>query len=195
MIKFWKIKIKAERRSKRIKDEWMKLWMKCVKTIFRQILWKVQYGSRISCDFPLALDKVWIELDHTGSIEVGKKTQNRGVLSLICSQGKLKIGDHCFFNHNCSITAMERIEIGDYCKFGNNLVIVDHDHNMGEGKEEFPSAPVSIGNHVWIGANCTILKGVTIGDHAVVAAGSRVRKDIPANSIYYEKSDPVIKRR
>lgn len=171
----------------------MKLWMNCLKTVVRQIFWKLRYGSRISFGIPLALDKVWLEKDSSGVIEIGQKTQNRGILSLICYRGKLSIGSHCFFNHNCSLTAMEEICIGDYCKFGNNLVIVDHDHNVGGGEEEFPSAPIHIGNHVWVGANCTILKGVTIGDHAVVAAGSRVRKDIPANSIYYEKSEPVIR--
>ena len=46
-----------------------------------------------------------------------------------------------------------------------------------------PTAPIKIGNHVWIGVNCTILKGVTIGDGAIIAAGSVVTKDVPAHSL------------
>lgn len=49
------------------------------------------------------------------------------------------------------------------------------------GKEK--SAPIHIGNHVWIGARATILKGVTIGDGAVVAAGAVVNKDVPPNTL------------
>lgn len=105
-----------------------------------------------------------------------------------------------FFNTNASITCMKRIVIGDYCKFGNNLVIVDHDHNfMGQNIEgtnettdEFVCRQIVIGNGVWIGANCVILKGVTIGDHAVIAAGSVVRKNVPAGGVYCEKGEVKI---
>ena len=45
------------------------------------------------------------------------------------------------------------------------------------------SAPIKIGNHVWIGQGATILKGVTIGNNSIIAAGAIVTKDIPANCI------------
>jgi acetyltransferase-like isoleucine patch superfamily enzyme len=54
-------------------------------------------------------------------------------------------------------------------------------------------APIQIGNNVWIGANCVILKGVNIGDSAVIAAGSVVTKDVPADTVYYEKRIPILK--
>lgn len=88
---------------------------------------------------------------------------------------------------------MKRITIGEYCKFGNNLVIVDHDHDVNNSGEEFPGKAIEIGSHVWVGANCVILKGVKIGDQAVIAAGSVVRRDVPAGSVYYEKREWVIR--
>ena len=54
-------------------------------------------------------------------------------------------------------------------------------------------AEVHIGNTVWIGGNCTILPGVTIGDNAVVAAGSVVTKDVPANAVVAGNPARVIK--
>lgn len=171
---------------------WIML-MKVLKSMFYSLAWKVKYGKNIVVKFPFALEKVNIEKDRAARIVLGEKVQNRGNLYLGCKdKGKLEIGAHCFFNMNASITCMKEIIIGEYCKFGNNLVIVDHDHNTSGSGDEFPGSPIKIGNHVWVGANCVILKGVTIGDGAVIAAGSVVRKDIPADSIYYEEKKEII---
>ena len=160
------------------------------------MLWKIKYGKNIIVKLPVALEKAKLEMDKAAKVIIGEKVQNRGSLYLGCKgKGCLEIGGHCFFNINSSITCMKEIKIGEYCKFGNNLVIVDHDHNTSDNGEEFPAKAIHIGNHVWVGANCVILKGVTIGDGAVVAAGSVVRKDIPANSIYYEERKAVIRKR
>lgn len=51
------------------------------------------------------------------------------------------------------------------------------------------TSPVRIGDNVWLGANVVVLKGVTIGDNAVVAANSVVPKDVPANTLFYEKRE------
>ncbi|EFM09577.1 transferase hexapeptide domain-containing protein [Paenibacillus curdlanolyticus YK9] len=68
----------------------------------------------------------------------------------------------------------ERIEIGDNCIVGYNTTILTHEYLIGE----YRLGTVKIGNSVLIGANTTILPGVTIGDGAVVAAGSVVHKDV-----------------
>lgn len=169
---------------------------KVIKSVCYPILWKIKYGKNIIVKLPVALEAVKLEMDKAAKIIINEKVQNRGNLYLGCRNGgNLEIGAHCFFNMNSSITCMKEIKIGEYCKFGNNLVIVDHDHNTSGDGEEFPGKPIHIGNHVWVGANCVILKGVTIGDGAVVAAGSVVRKNIPANSIYYEERKIVIRKK
>lgn len=181
----------------------MKMQMKVISGAFHAVVWKVLYGNRIKIAFPQGLEKVTLEMDREARITLKAKIQNRGNLYMGCrKKGILEIGSHCFFNTNTSITCLEKITIGEYCKFGNNLVIVDHDHNFKEGNtagtskttEEFTSGKITIGNRVWVGANCVILKGVTIGDDAVVAAGSIVRKDIPAGATYYEERRPVLRK-
>lgn len=66
-----------------------------------------------------------------------------------------------------------------------NVVIVDHDHKVSRKgvKSDLVSAPIVIGNSVWIGANVTILKGVNIGEGAVIAANSVVRNDVAPHSL------------
>lgn len=191
------------RHRNREQEETDLLW-KVAKTTIWAVVCKIRYGSRFQFRFPCALEKLHVEIEGTSVISIGKKLQNRGELYLGCKdRGRLTIGSHCFFNINTSITCVHEITIGDHCKFGNNLVIVDHDHRMGDigrsslpehGKEEFPGAPIVIGNHVWVGAGCIILKGVQIGDHAVIGAGSIVRKDVPEGSVYYEKREAVCRR-
>ena len=89
-------------------------------------------------------------------------------------------------NHNCSITCAKEITIGGNCNLANNIVIVDHDHNIGDTGvvAGLNRKLIYIGNNVWIGANVTILKGVIIGDDAIVAAGAVVRQDIPNCEIW-----------
>ena len=99
---------------------------------------------------------------------------------------KLKIGNRCFFNHNCSITCAEKIEIGDNCLFANNIVIVDHDHKLDEkglAQGELTTSSVKIDDGVWCGSNSVILRGVHIGKGAVVAAGAVVNRDVPAHTL------------
>lgn len=171
----------------------MGLIVRTVKSTLFICLWKLKYGRAVQTGFPLGLEKARLEKDRKATVRLGGKIQNRGPFYIGCrGQGKLEIGAHCFFNINASITCMKQITIGEYCKFGNNLVIVDHDHDFGNTGEEFPAREIEIGNHVWVGANCVILKGVTIGDRAVIAAGSVVRGNVPPGSVYYEKRERVV---
>lgn len=124
--------------------------------------------------------------DKTSSCDIGNQITTLGPMYIKClNNSKLKIGNNCFFNHNCSITCAGEITIGDGCDFANNIVIVDHDHRVGKTgvQDELLIRPIKIGNGVWIGANVTVLKGVTIGDGAVIAANSVVNTNVEANTL------------
>ena len=103
------------------------------------------------------------------------------------------MGSHIYCNTGVCITSLGKVQIGDYCELGNNLVIVDHDHNFKNQDSEYLVGEVIIGNRVWVGANCTILKGAHIGDDCVIAAGSVVRGEVPAGTVFYQKRENVIK--
>ena len=97
----------------------------------------------------------------------------------------LRLGDRVIINNNTTVEVTDRVEIGEGTLVSWNCNIMDSDFHRildGDGAPLGPlSAPVIIGRHVWIGSGCTILKGVTIGDNAVIAAASVVVDDVPAN--------------
>ena len=90
-------------------------------------------------------------------------------------------GEKGFMNTNSTLNCFCHIEIGDDCGIGDNVTIADSDHHSIDGNN--PTAPIVIGNHVWIASNAMICKGVTIGDGAVVAAGAVVRIDVPPHCL------------
>ncbi len=171
----------------------MKQIMRAAKSFGKILYWKCRYGAKLQASFLQGFDRVHLELSQNGQMKMGEKNQNRGELHLICEgNGRLELGSHIFCNTEVCITSLGHVKIGDYCKLGNHLVIVDHDHNFKNQDSEYLVGEVIIGNRVWIGANCTILKGAHIGDDCVIAAGSVVKGDVPAGTIYYQKRETKI---
>lgn len=91
------------------------------------------------------------------------------------------VGFHNFF------FASEKIQIGDNCLIAPFVYIVDSNHNIRKNElinqQANSTAQITIGNDVWIASNVTILKGVNIGDGAVIAANSVVNKDVSSYTV------------
>lgn len=96
----------------------------------------------------------------------------------------ITLGKRVFLNSGCRFQDQGGITIGDDCLIGHNAVIatLQHDIDPHRRSDLIPSSVV-IGRNVWLGANVTVLPGVTIGDDAVIGAGSIVTKNIPADTI------------
>ena len=85
-------------------------------------------------------------------------------------------------NNGFKMSCFQKIEIGENVSIAENVTIRDTDNHFID-KNKPSTAPIKIGDKVWIGMNAMILKGVTIGDGAVIAAGSVVNKDIPSRCL------------
>jgi len=118
----------------------------------------------------------------------------------------ITIGDHVGMSSPC-VWIQSRLTIGNHVNIGGNCIIIDTDAHQidylarrgGKQVDEtdisttIQSAPITIEDDVWIGANCIILKGVTIGARTVIGAGSVVTKSIPSDSIAAGNPCRVIK--
>ena len=135
-----------------------------------------------------------------GTIEIGERLVSASrhigtalgvsrpvILRCLTSDAKISIGDDCGLSGTV-ICSVESITVGNGCLFGADVTVFDTDFHshMAEGRRYGTpdlariSAPVTIGDNVFIGHRAIIQKGVTIGDGAIVAAGSVVTKDVPA---------------
>ncbi|MCX6237733.1 MAG: acyltransferase [Bacteroidia bacterium] len=162
---------------------------------------KVIYGKRLSIQSPF---KVWgsihFNIYGSGSIKIGKNLHavsapKRSFLAMytpcrltIIGKAQIIIGEHVDLN-GTTITAMGKISIGNYTLIGPNTTIVDHDGHVAwppsaRWTDLGPVSEVVIGNDVWIGMNCIILKGVKIGGGSIIAAGSIVNNNVEPNSLY-----------
>jgi len=94
------------------------------------------------------------------------------------------IGKNVFINHACSFLDMGGITIEDDVLIGPRVNLVTESHPLTpEDRKALIAKPVTIKRNAWIGAGATILPGVTVGENAVVAAGSVVSRDVPANTV------------
>lgn len=119
----------------------------------------------------------------------------------------IHFGDNCEVNMNCTFLDDNRITVGDNALIAPNVQIytafhpVDARERFGPAKEDgsfsfcvTQTAPVTIGNNVWIGGGAIILPGVTIGDNAVIGAGSVVTRSIPAGCVAMGNPCRVVRR-
>lgn len=109
----------------------------------------------------------------------------------VYSGGVLSIGKGTYLNRNVQIVVQESVVIGQQVKIGWDTVIMDTDLHGHSGKPA-RSRPVVIGDNVWIGCRALILKGVRIGDGAIVAAGAIVTKDVPPLAVVASPSASVL---
>lgn len=145
--------------------------LKCyyhIAAFFKKVLFRLLYGRRIS---------------------FGRGTTFRsGFHLMIEGAGRVSIGEHCFFNHGCSINCLQQVRIGDYTIMGEGVRIYDHNHRFADPRQVikdqgYITSPVQIGSHCWIGSNVVLLRKASIGDHCVIGAGCVVNEVIPAGSL------------
>lgn len=145
-------------------------------------------------------------------IRIGSGVLMDGMIQSFSGRGTITIGDRSYVGPDTRIWAYENISIGKYVLISHNCNIFDSNchpidsedrkrdyENLilrGEGNQnnEVICAPVVIGDNVWIGANTTILKGVSIGERTIVAAGAVVTKSFPKDVVIAGNPAKIVKK-
>ena len=135
-----------------------------------------------------------ISISDTGTLHVNNVRIYSGCTLSISGQFSMKSG---YINNDSKVYCRNRITIGEDVIIAPEVIIRDSDQHQiidSERKEASPmSAPITIGDHVWIGTRAIILKGVSIGNNVIVAAGSVVTHDVPDHCLVAGVPAKVIK--
>lgn len=161
---------------------------------FRFLFMKALYGKRFnSYLFQRISPYCSIQLFGKGKIHIGKNIACSADCDFkVLSTGELSIGEGCYFNRFCMISAHEKVTIGSGCMFGPGVKIFDnnHKHTPENGVSyQLTTKPIEIGNNCWIASDVIILKGAKIGDNCVIGAQCIVHGEIPAGSVIRKKSE------
>ncbi len=170
-------------------------------------LYGIKYGKHC-----VIHGKLYIKLHPSANVTIGNNFycssgQNVNALSAnkrggiyATENSTVKVGNNVGMS-SVVLWAHSDITIEDYVKIGANTIIMDTDsHNLdhllrrNQYTDWGPAIPVLIKQDAFIGANCMILKGVTIGERSIVAAGSIVRRDVPSDCIVAGNPAVVVKR-
>ena len=183
----------------------------------RSIYKELKNNATIADPFKAGLrSNIFNESGNRQQIKISHHSKMFG--TIICKQNAfVSIGSYTVVQDGASIQCLKKIEIGHYVGIATGVVIVDNNNHLtdpvemvkhrirvapggigypglGNGWELSESKPIVIGNAVWIGTNCSILKGVTIGEGAIVARNSVVTKDVPPYTIVGGFPAKVIKK-
>lgn len=142
---------------------------------------KVSLGS--NCTFESG---VLLKATDGGSIELGARVSLGINVKIVAQAGRIVVGNDVHIGDGAIIVCRESIHIGDDSLIAEYVVIRDQDHETGTRPIRlagFRTSPVRIGRDVWVGCKASILRGVGIGDGAVVGAHALVRNDVPAGML------------
>ncbi len=163
-------------------------------------LWRTWRGASVCAEgVRLGGNARLVNKNKKGAVNIGENTVCKGILR-VEPAGKLKVGAEVYIGDNTIISAAESIAIGDGTLIAHGVQIFDNTSHplpwlerqshfrklLGSrnvGNYSIPSAPVVIGEHCWLGLGSIILKGVTIGDRAVIGAGCVISKDVPPDTL------------
>ena len=148
------------------------------------------------------------------NIRIGRGVHIKGELLVYAHSGRIHIGDDCFIGEDTRIWGASKISIGNRVLVSYGCSIIDntghsldkkerHEHfrairDKGHPNNEkdlpgFRASPIVIEDDVWISCNCIILKGVTIGEGAVIGAGCIISQDVPKYSVVHLKQQLVVR--
>ena len=131
--------------------------------------------------FPSHLLRRWF-LHHFMKMNLGKDSSIHLRLRLY-TRGQISIGDNCVVDRDCQLDGRGTITIGNNVNLAPEVMILTAYHDPDDADFAGIEKPVVVEDYVWVATRSLTLPGVTIGHHAIVAAGSIVTKDVPPRTI------------
>jgi acetyltransferase-like isoleucine patch superfamily enzyme len=151
--------------------------------------WLSTSGRRLKLDgIAFIGPRVVLQIERAASVELGRWSWLGHGTKVRCHEGVVSIGAKTVLGQECTISAFQNVSIGRECVIADRVMLIDFDHGSVEVERPIRlqgiyKRDVRVGNNVWIGYGACILRGVTVGDNAIIGTNSVVTKDVPANAV------------
>jgi acetyltransferase-like isoleucine patch superfamily enzyme len=146
-------------------------------------------GWRWETDGLLFLGKgLQIQIGKRGRVRFGRFVWVGDGSKIRCHEGEVIIGQKTVLGQECTISAYKHVRIGEQCVIADRAMFIDFDHGMVEverpiRQQGIYKRDVEVGSNVWIGYGACVLRGVRVGDNAVIGTNAVVTADVPANAV------------
>ncbi|MEA2467568.1 MAG: hypothetical protein QOJ57_1694 [Thermoleophilaceae bacterium] len=132
--------------------------------------------------------RVTIQIGRHARVRFGRWVWVGHGTKIRCHEGEVSIGGKTVMGQECTISAYQHVSIGEQCILADRVMLIDFDHNVAEVERPIRAQgiykrDVKVGHNVWIGYGACFLRGVTVGDNAIVGTMSVVTRDVPANAV------------
>jgi acetyltransferase-like isoleucine patch superfamily enzyme len=129
-----------------------------------------------------------IQIGKRGRVRFGRFVWIGDGTKIRCHEGEVIIGDKTVLGQECTISAYKQVRIGEQCVIADRVMFIDFDHGMVEvertiREQGIYKRDVNVGSNVWIGYGACVLRGVQVGDNAVIGTNAVVTADVPANAV------------
>ena len=154
--------------------------------IWRRIL--TPAGWRWRTDGPVFFGRrLQIQVSKKGAVDFGRFVWIGDGAKIRCHEGTVEIGEKTVLGQEVTISAYRRVRIGQQCVIADRAMFIDFDHGVVEVERPIRQQgiymeEVVIGSNVWIGYGACFLRGVTVGDNAIVGTNAVVTRDVPAKA-------------
>jgi acetyltransferase-like isoleucine patch superfamily enzyme len=146
-------------------------------------------GRRWRTDGPVFFGRgLELQVARGARVEFGRFVWLGDGTKVRCHEGRVEIGAKTVMGQECTISAYRRVRIGEQCVIADRAMFIDFDHGVVEVERPIRlqgiyKRDVEVGSNVWVGYGACILRGVRLGDNAIVGTNSVVTKDVPANAV------------
>jgi acetyltransferase-like isoleucine patch superfamily enzyme len=160
-----------------------------VPLIARWLWLKLRWRGRLQTDgLCFVLPRVHFEIGRDARVILGRWSWIGHGTKIRAHEGTVSIGAKSVLGQECTISCYQRVSIGRECIIADRTMMIDFDHGMAEverpiREQGIYKRDVSVGHNVWIGYGACILRGVTIGDNAVVGTSAVVTKNVPDDAV------------
>ena len=165
-------------------------------------LWlKVRWQGRLQTDgICFICPGVKFEIGPNAKLHIGRWAWIGHGSKIRVHEGEVRIGAKTVMGQECTISAYQHVSIGRECIVADRVMLIDFDHGVVEVERPIRlqgiyKRDVRVGSNVWMGYGACILRGVSVGDNAVVGTNAVVAKDVPANAVVGGVPAKVIRMR